>query len=419
MSVKLPLYFYSICYGWVPHQNFLRKHFQEFSDGGKFQVMVARLISDNMLIPRWGEWSLPWDTTIIPGYEMPAYEPDFKKTFAEITDETGLQIKQRIANGQRPVIFYSGGIDSVTSVVALLKTLTDEELKQVRLVVSYDSLIENPVFYDKYIKGKFTLIDANKTFYSDILNEGPDTLPITLDQGDSLFGTEFGTKLYSKFGSLLKDMPADVQRQLESLYYRVSDKDVHFSRYEQLLVHYFALPPYKESKYDKAFGESFYRKLVKNIETSPVPINSLHDFFWWEIFNIKYMHCAIRSSLYYGREDTLKEGIMGRVFNWFGTTDYQKWSMANNNNGQKINGTTQPRYKWAARKYIHDFDGNDWSFNYKLKIPSLRNLYVKNFANLKLDQVFGLDHDFRRLLISDNDVQEFVLEGLKTHKIDW
>lgn len=413
MPVKTPLYFHSLNYGWPAHQKFLREHMKEFSNAGKFHAMVPRIISDNMLIPRWGLWTLPWETTIIPGYEMPAYDSDFKKTFAEITDERGLEVKRLVNEGIKPSVFYSGGIDSVVCVTSLLKNLTDKELQNVTLVLSYDSLIENPMFYDQHIRGKFAIADSNARYFSDM------TCPITLDQGDSLFGTELGTKMYAKFRLLLGQLPGSTTKQLEELYYHVSDKEVHYSRYEELLVHYFSISNYKDFAYDKNFGELFYRKVVKNIETSQVPIHSLHDVFWWMIFNIKYMHCAVRSSLYYGRESKLKSGIMGGVFNWFGSSDYQKWSMANNNNGQKINGTTQPRYKWAARKYIHDFDKNDWTLHYKLKVPSLKVLSDRNFRDLGVDQVFGIDHDFRRLLISDNDVQEFMLEGLKTYKIDW
>ena len=417
--IKLPLYFHSICYGWVPHQEFLKEHFKDFSDGGKFHTMIARLISDNMLIPRVGEWSLPWPTEIIPSYEMPAYDENFKLSFSEITDLTGMKTKKLINEGKNVVVFYSGGIDSNVCVTSLLKNLNDRELKSVRLVLSYDSIIENPMFFEQYIKDKFTLLDSNTTFYSDIIDESSDTIPITLDQGDSLFGTEFGTKMYSKFYELINEMGPESKNKLKHLYNGITNEDVHYSKYEDLLIHYFSRSSYKEFKYNQTFGRLYYNKIVKNINSSPVPVHSLHDFFWWLIFNVKYMHCAIRSSVYYGTEDRMKEGIEGRVFNWFGTNDYQKWSMVNNNNGEKLNGLTQPRYKWAARKYIYEFDKNNWAFNYKLKIPSLRNLYVKNFKNLKIEKVFGVDSDFRLLTVDNEEVRDFMLQGLKNYQIDW
>ena len=94
-------------------------------------------------------------------------------------------------------------------------------------------------------------------------------------------------------------------------------------------------------------------------------IHSLHDFFWWLIFNIKYLNCAVRGSLYFNDRVEWKTA-MDRIVNWFGHNDYQLWSMVNNNNGQKIK-KTQASYKWAAREYIYDLDKNDWYKFFKIR----------------------------------------------------
>jgi hypothetical protein len=66
-----------------------------------------------------------------------------------------------------------------------------------------------------------------------------------------------------------------------------------------------------------------------------VSIYSLHDFFWWIIFNLRYSHCALRGPLFYYSGTEIREAIADYLINWYKTSDYQLWSMGNNNNGQK------------------------------------------------------------------------------------
>jgi hypothetical protein len=113
--------------------------------------------------------------------------------------------------------------------------------------------------------------------------------------------------------------------------------------------------------------------------------------------------------------------IYDKLINWYGSTDYQLWSMANNNNGEKIRGTSQSSYKWAARKYIYDFDGNEWYFRYKIKIASLPFIKMRNYRKYykDFDTQFGMNTDYEILRGGDPEVDNFITSGLMNYKIDW
>ena len=165
-----------------------------------------------------------------------------------------------------------------------------------------------------------------------------------------------------------------------------------------------------------------YEKLVHNINTASVPVNSLHDFFWWEIFNIKYLNCAVRGSIYFNDRLPVQQ-VMTRIVNWFSYPDYQRWSMVNNNNGQKIKKTLST-YKMAAREYIWDLDRNDWYKNFKVKLESLwivgHQQNVDNIPNnLRPVSRVGLTKDFEMLYIDDENVQNFFKHHLQNYKINW
>jgi len=328
-----------------------------------------------------------------------------------------LNIKQQIQTTNNTfVLFYSGGIDSTVCLVALLKNLSDSELKNVIVAMSSESIIENPLFYIKFIKDKFKVIDSSKYTYNDVIEEGHSC--ITADLGDAIFGTELGTKLYPRLKYLNNNLSNGSKKILEKYFYTVSNDDVHYSIYSDIIIAY--LNSHLENERTN-FGKLFYEKVVHNIETSNGPVHSLHDFFWWIIFNIKYTFCAMRPGMVYSTGLNRKHLFHDSgIINWFGTNEYQLWSLNNNNNGEKIKGNQSNSYKYAARKYIYDFDKNEWYFVHKLKIPSLKQIFMRNYRkNFKeFDNLFAMDADYNVLYYGDPRVDILVMDGLYDFKKD-
>lgn len=388
---------------------------EEASPAGKFYMDISKRINPGRFVTRNGAWSLPWKQELMPKYAMPIYDPHFTKSFEQVTNERALAIKERIMFGEKFAVMYSGGIDSTVVMSALIKNLTEEELRSVIVCASINTMLENPTFYEKFIHGKFEIIDSKTIKYDDLIEKN--LTPITADEGDCIFGTMFGLNMYNNYEALIKEFSATSKANLRKIKFDVSNPEVHYSNYKDLIIKHFGITT------DPNFGENFYNKVVKNVETASVPIHSLHDFFWWLIFNIKYLNCAVRGALYFNDRVEWKTA-MDRVVNWFNHEDYQLWSMVNNNNGQKIR-QTQASYKHAAREYIYDLDKNEWYKFFKIKLESLFLVVNQQPGVLELEKEkrpnfrVGLTENYQMMYLHDKNTQDFFKNNLANYQQDW
>ena len=407
------LYFHSLSFNGY-QDDVLNNIYSECDAGGKFFIDIARRVNPSRFISRNGEWSLPWKQTLIPGFEMPAYDPAFNLSFEEVTDNRALEIKKRVNAGEQFAVMYSGGIDSTVVLTSLIKNLTVQELTSITICASAESIIENPTYWKNFIHNKFKLIDSKTVKYDDLIEQN--LTPITADEGDCIFGTLMGLTLYNNFDYYLDSLSPNTKNRLKNLKYKVSSEDVHYSIFEDLIIKHLSVNGNPD------FGKLLYEKYHWNIQTSSVPVHSLHDFFWWLIFNVKYLNCSVRGAIYFNDRIDCKTAIY-RIFNWFNGKDYQLWSMVNNNNGQKIHNTLST-YKYAARNYIYSLDKNEYYRDFKLKLESLFTIVNKqDVASLPISQrpaarIFMTDQ-FEILNIDNKDAQTFLKESLFNYKIDW
>lgn len=406
-----PLYFASLSYNGY-QDKFLNQLHEEADSAGKFFINIAKRINPCRFVTRNGEWSLPWDQELIPKFQMPVYDPNFNKTFAEVTDASAIGLKYRIQQGEKFALMYSGGIDSTVILAAMIKHLTVEELKSFTVCASVTSMVENLHMWEHYIKDKMHVIDSKTVKYDDLIEMG--YTPITADEGDCIFGTSLGLTLYNNFDYYIESLSPAVKDRLKPLKYKIASEDVHYSVYADLLIKHFGIAS------DPTFGKLLYEKYVWNAETASVPIHSLHDFFWWLIFNVKYLNCAVRGALYHNDRVDYRTAV-DKIENWYSGKDYQLWSMANNNNGQKIKKTVAS-YKWAAREYIWDLDNNDYYKFFKLKTESLQSIVNKqDFTKSKIlpQARIGFTTDYEPLSVDDPTTQEYFRQAILNYKIDW
>ena len=416
MNRDTEIYFSSIIFNGY-QDGFWNGLYPELTEGGKFMIDLGRRINPNRFVTRNGEWSLPWNQTLPPEFKMPELDLGFNKTFEQVTNERAQEIKHRInKNDQHFAVMYSGGIDSTVVLSALIKNLSIKELENVVVCASSHAIVENPQFWKKFIYGKFKIIDSAKTKYDDLIEKG--YFAITADEGDCIFGTALGLTLYTNYDHYLTKVSSNMRPRLESLKGKFTDPDVHYSAYKDVILEHFKIAS------NPAFAESFYNKFEKNIQTSSIKINSLHDYFWWMIFNIKYLNCSVRGAIYYNDRVSTEYVVKLGIINWFNGQDYQRWSMVNNNNGQKIiKGPAT--YKMAARQYIYDLDKNDWYFYFKIKLESLglsiiHDQDVSNTPlNMRPNARFGIDTDYNLLYIDDPTVQDYIKHHLINYQKDW
>jgi hypothetical protein len=95
LNLNDTLYFSSISFNSY-YNDVWNNIYQECDTGGKFYINIAKRLNPCRFVTRHGEWSLPWKQELIPGFEMPAYDANFSKSFDQVTDERALEIKKRI-----------------------------------------------------------------------------------------------------------------------------------------------------------------------------------------------------------------------------------------------------------------------------------------------------------------------------------
>jgi hypothetical protein len=423
------LYFSSINFN--PYCNdFWTEAYDIAAPGGKFAIDLARRINPNRFVSRDNSvWSLPWPQEIIPKYRMADYDAGFSMSFSDVTDNRALEIKRRINDyNHKFAVMYSGGIDSLTIVVALLKNLTTAELENVSLCTSVGATVEHPTFWKKYISGKIKIIDSLRYKYHDLINQG--YYPITGDDGDCIFGTVFGLNLYHDWERVANthNFSEEQKSHIRNNLHRFNDPSYHYSNFKDLLIAYMSIPPNQtwpivgQANPNPQFGQLMYDKYDLNARTTAVPVNSLHDFFWWLIFNVKMLNCGVRGALYYN-DYIAPEQAIHAVENWYNGELYQKWSMNNNGNGQKILHSPAT-YKMAARNYIYDFDQNKWYKNFKLKLESMALVTQRQEVDETLPlgrpvTRFGITKNYELLHIDQPDVQEYIKHHLANFQIDW
>jgi len=409
------LYFHNIrSQEFDPCAVFWKEIREEVNDAGKFYIDISKKFKRSRFVTRNGEWSLPFKQELIPGFEMPEYDHNFNKTFEQVTDEKALSIAKEISKGKKFAVMYSGGIDSTTILVSLIKNLSKEELKSITVCCTGMSIIENPIFWKNHVEGKLNYIDTQKHWYDDIISMG--FIPITGDEGDCVFGTIIGTELYHNYDFYASNLERNSKKRAYEIKNKIADPDIHYSEYKDLIIKHLA---YEQSPGGINFGKILYEKYDHNIKTAKniCPIISLHDFFWWLIFNVKYLNCSVRGPIFYNSRIPIRECI-DKTINWYNDNSYQQWSMNNNNNGEKIKYTLST-YKYAARKYIYDFDKNEYYFYFKTKLESLNVLMIKNDRSLMHIDNLGIDKNYNRITTRTENIKDFFLESFSKYQFDW
>jgi hypothetical protein len=406
-----------LCYFIISQNEYTKSFWQEIRNvsggGGKFMLDMSVLEANSYVGRNNGEWSVGWPTKIREKYIMPAYDKNFNKTHGEITDARAKDVQKLIIEKDAKfAVAYSGGIDSTMVITALIKNLTEEQLKNIYIYCDTASVIENPIFYKKFILGKFKLINSSKNLIEEVIGQGINM--ISSCSADVLYGSKNILELQSNLYFYTKNLSTISKKNIFNSWRKAVDADTHYSNFKDLIISHYSPEGFPE------LGESYYDKLVRNIETSDVPVNSLYDFYWWHLFNLKYISISAKLLVIDNSRIDYNE-LEKSIFDWYCNDDYQKWSMVNNNNGEKIDFASTT-LKICARRYIYDIDKNDWYFHFKQKISSNENLKLRNHSHWKEFSPmtkFGISAQPERLYIDNSDVKEYISHHMSKFERNW
>ena len=309
--------------------------------------------------------SNPWNITT-SSFPLPEAK---QVSFVDAADSFGQSIANEMDNGKQVFMLWSGGIDSTCGVVSVLKNCKPEHAKQIHIVMSDLSRQENPMFYEKYLKQYDRIEYATLNFSNyDLKN----SLILDGEGGDQMFGSSMSNRLFSI-------APDKINLPWRS----------HLDLISKML----------RKPWDTDNTWDIFMNFITGSIPDSVRVETLAELFWWINFNCKLDAVLLRTPLYYGHNlnDTDFAHLMTNCTRrLFAHTEVQQWSMSAASS-EKIEGGKLT--KLPARRYIYDFDHNEYYFREKRKELSTPMFNRKYFA---------MDKDYNRYSLDDRAVRQQV-----------
>jgi hypothetical protein len=288
---------------------------------------------------------LPVITTIPTHLEM----PEFKITNFSYRDCCHKKVKDLIAlsekTGKELWLMYSGGIDSTVVLASFIEVLgVEEAAKKINILMSQESIIENPIMWSKFIRPYFK-ISNSKLYHRNGIDESK--ILVFGELNDQLFGSDILKEVSIWGGTNILNSTFTVDIGVKYLTEHCKMNTQQATLWSELLL--------------------------ENLKSCPRHSATVWDTFWWYNFSLKWinvyyrylMRCNITSEITQDQIDT-------SYCAFFNTKDFQLWSM--NNNEDKHQGTWHS-YKWTGKKLVADITG-DSSFINRAKKNSLPNVLM-------------------------------------------
>lgn len=328
---------------------------------------ITKLIGLNIgLIDRAGGIDMPFNFKIYPGFEMPSLKDrTFNLTYEDCCNERAQYIIEKSKLLNKPItVLYSGGIDSTTVLVSLMKNLNQSEYRdRVTVALSIDSIVENPNFYHKHIRNQFNIISS-------------DNIGSLLDGRSIIVGGEHNDQL---FGS---DIIGHIYRETDF-------SNIHHPYTREFITSWFV-----KSGMAEEYANIWFDLLDHQIKTkAECEVRTNYQFFWWYNFCFKWQNVFFRILTVI---DKNKRGMITQEFindnflHFFSSTSFQLWSMTNSDKKMLENWTS---YKMESKKVIFDFNKDADYFNNKIKIGSLFQLFIQRDSAEAIDSDLNIIDD--------------------------
>jgi len=316
--------------------------------GGKaFSSYFEIFHLNSTVVDRTNTITFPLNTKVLDFLKMPDYQKS-GKSFEEICDEriNFLLMKARHTN-KKLAVLYSGGVDSTLILCSILKNAKQNDLNNVHVFMSDDSVKENLNFYYNFIIKKFKCFSSYKFPY--ILGRD-DYLFVSGENADQLYGA--GMNLHGIFSQ---------KYSLDELFGDYKDS------YEQML----SVLQSRLSPENQKYGEPIFKLFTKLVESAAIDIKNVYQFYWWLTFSLKWQSVYVRILPYSLNKTTLK--LEENFTTFYSTKDFSLWAL---NNFEKFSSDPTSANRDISKQYIFDVNG-DKDYLKKPKVLSLHNL-VRN-----------------------------------------
>lgn len=334
-------------------KNFSNKDFDLF-------LPLFKVISFNgCFIDRTNTITIPLRTASPSKFSLPEYDPNFSMTYEECCQEQVRNILLKQEQLDVPIrLLYSGGIDSSLILTSFIKEIgLAETEKRMQLVLTTDSIEENPWLWEKVIRrGNFKFINGE----SHAGDWGRDRILVGGEFNDQLLGFDAYKTLTEWRGAKIIEEPWS----------------------EKFLEDYCLLRGLSDK--ESQIWADLFSKLIK---AAPCPIDTIADWWWWENFTCEWSSVYFRILTYARNYADINEEYLDTYYcQFYGTTNFQKWSMVDRTHKHQGSFTT---YKWHARGLVADFLGGD---EYRMKIK--RGSLWKLLGHKKCAEVIDNCYDY-------------------------
>jgi hypothetical protein len=310
-------------------------------------------------VDRTGIVKHPIRTHTIDACAMPTFVP-INYSYEDACNIRATQIWNHIeASNRKVALMWSGGIDSTTALVSLLKNSTSHQRENMVVLMSEDTIRENSFFYKKFIRGQMQ-IDHSYNFHN---YAGNDSYFFTSGEcNDQLLGYAL-IKVYA-------DWSGDFSRVHET---------IHRPEVQQRVCNFI-------STVAKVPIESAYKifNIYKNCsDQAPVPIDSVYSFFWWWNFCFKWQNVYVRGLSFLPQSSITGIKFEENFSPFYSSASFQLWSL---NNVDELASDSWSSYKSNCKDIIYKFDGNeDYRVN-KLRTGSFVNVVSRTKPRCLVDR---------------------------------
>lgn len=262
--------------------------------------------------------------------------PEFNGAdFNELCDTTGQALVSKAEEQDTNIrVLWSGGIDSTSAIISLMKA-TDRLGKPdlLEVVCSDRSVEEYPWFFENYIKGKYNISKLDGPVPKSL---DPNYVNVTGEHGDQLFGSML-LEPYVKDGTAQQPYQDALPRVLE------------------------------ESLGNEQKAAKVMDYLANQFDAAPIEVDSLFDALWWINYSMKWQHVTLRLPAF---SDNARD-VHQSMEHFFRGDDFQNWTLTNDSVREVEDWD---RYKEAAKQYILDFTGDQDYYRTKTKEGSLQHV---------------------------------------------
>jgi hypothetical protein len=275
-------------------------------------------------------------------YPLPANvtnaDPSGSTALSTLCDEMGTRIVREAMDANKKIqVLWSGGIDSTAALVGIIKagsTLSCLE-KYVRVLLSQESIEEYPDFYARFVKTlRHRFVTAPVTSHLDHTK-----LIVTGEHGDQIFGSARAAA-YVTDGRAFLDYRVALPEILTEHLGTARDADILLEYIEPLF------------------------------NACPIKLRTVFDAFWWINFSCKWQIVGLRLAVFHVQS---VRRIFDAIRHYFTHPSFQAWSLLNHD--KKIRDTWES-YKMPLKDYIFEFTGDDNYRRTKIKVPSLKKIFI-------------------------------------------